>query len=388
MPDHDLFQEAERQLTVCNACRYCEGYCAVFPAMELRRAFTSGDIVYLANLCHDCRACYQACMYAPPHEFAVNIPRVLSQVRLATYQRYTWPGILRRLFRDGALTAAIAAGAVAVVGALVWVLAGPGRLFTAHRGPGAFYEVISYGAMVLPGLVAAAYIAAVWLAGGVRFWEETSDVARQRPSLTVVAAAILDTLTLRWLRGGGAGCAYPVERPSGSRRLLHAFVFYGFLAAVVSTTLAAIYQDLLHLLPPYPLTSAPVVLGSLGGISMIIGTAGLLLLKPGSDQSTAEAGMVALDYAFLIILGLAAVTGMLTLALRSTAAMGTTLTIHLGLVAALYITAPYGKFVHGVYRYLALVRNALEQSRGSHRALFISGSLPPSSPSWQRRRGR
>ena len=66
MPYSDLFQEAERQLVVCNACRYCEGYCAVFPALELRQAFARGDITYLANLCHDCRACYYACMYTPP----------------------------------------------------------------------------------------------------------------------------------------------------------------------------------------------------------------------------------------------------------------------------------------------------------------------------------
>ncbi len=39
------------------------------------------------------------------------------------------------------------------------------------------------------------------------------------------------------------------------------------------------------------------------------------------------------------------------------------LTVHLGLVAALYVTAPYGKFVHFLYRYLALVRNRIEQMR-------------------------
>ena len=31
------FAEADRQLTICNACRYCEGYCAVFPALERQR---------------------------------------------------------------------------------------------------------------------------------------------------------------------------------------------------------------------------------------------------------------------------------------------------------------------------------------------------------------
>ena len=36
---------------------------------------------YLANLCHNCGACLHACQYAPPHEFAVNVPRAMAQVR-------------------------------------------------------------------------------------------------------------------------------------------------------------------------------------------------------------------------------------------------------------------------------------------------------------------
>jgi citrate/tricarballylate utilization protein len=51
------------------------------------------------------------------------------------------------------------------------------------------------------------------------------------------------------------------------------------------------------------------------------------------------------------------------LAFRETSAMGTLLVIHLGLVAGLFITAPYGKFAHVVYRYAALVRYAIEQRR-------------------------
>ncbi len=42
MPAANLLDEVDRQLTVCNACRYCEGYCAVFPAMESRRELREG----------------------------------------------------------------------------------------------------------------------------------------------------------------------------------------------------------------------------------------------------------------------------------------------------------------------------------------------------------
>ena len=39
----DLLQEARRQAEICNACRYCEGYCSVFPALQAERAFSDGD---------------------------------------------------------------------------------------------------------------------------------------------------------------------------------------------------------------------------------------------------------------------------------------------------------------------------------------------------------
>ena len=53
--------EVARLLQICNACRYCEGYCAVFPAMTRRLTFNPADAHYLANLCHNCSACLHAC---------------------------------------------------------------------------------------------------------------------------------------------------------------------------------------------------------------------------------------------------------------------------------------------------------------------------------------
>lgn len=121
----------------------------------------------------------------------------------------------------------------------------------------------------------------------------------------------------------------------------------------------------MHQLPPYPLRSAPVIFGSVGGVLLIIGTAGLLWFKWKSDRAPADARAYGMDYTFLITLGLAALTGMLVLIFRDTAAMGCLLILHLALIAALFITAPYGKFVHFVYRSLALVRYYVEHGRVS-----------------------
>src|ERR1022692_4287672 len=142
MPGDDLVDEASRQLTICNACRYCEGYCPVFPAIEVRREFGKGDVFFLANLCHDCRACYYACMYSPPHEFAINLPQMLSQVRVESYQDWSWPSILGRSFTDWRVGTALVATATSVVAILALLFVGPAKLFAAHHGPGAFYQVI------------------------------------------------------------------------------------------------------------------------------------------------------------------------------------------------------------------------------------------------------
>ena len=91
--------EADRLMTICNACRYCEGLCAVFPAMEMRFTFGDGDLNYLANLCHQCGACYTDCQYSPPHEFNVNVPASLAKLRNDSYAHYAWPRALAERVR-------------------------------------------------------------------------------------------------------------------------------------------------------------------------------------------------------------------------------------------------------------------------------------------------
>src|ERR1700752_1306578 len=109
-----LLAEADRLMTVCNSCRYCEGLCAVFPAMEMRRAFSDGDLNYLANLCHGCGACYTDCQFSPPHEFNVNVPKTLAIARGDSFAAYAWPRALSGLFaRNGVAISVLAAASVA-----------------------------------------------------------------------------------------------------------------------------------------------------------------------------------------------------------------------------------------------------------------------------------
>jgi citrate/tricarballylate utilization protein len=364
MPLPELLKEGERQMAICNACRYCEGYCAVFPAMELRRTLTKADLIYLSNLCFDCRDCYYACQYAPPHEFAVNVPKLMSELRVETYREFSWPAILSGLFKRNLLAVSlITLAALLLILLLVLVWIGPQILFATHLGEGAFYRVVPYVTMIVPPLVIALYGLVVFAIGAVRFWRETEGGLSEVIDLDALRRATQDAFGLAYMKGGGAGCNYPDEHFSQSRRWFHHLVFYGFLLDFASTSVAAFYAHFLGWQAPYPFLSWPVVLGTVGGVGLLIGTSGLLFLKWKSDRNPADERMRRMDVAFLLLLFFTSVTGLLLLALRDTAAMGTLLIIHLGIVAGLFITLPYGKFAHVIYRYAALVRYAIEQRR-------------------------
>ena len=361
-------QEARRAMEVCNACRYCEGFCAVFPAMELRRDFADGDLHYLANLCHSCRGCYYACQYAPPHEFGINVPRVFAEVRAESYAKYAWPDPLARLYRRNGLVMALAS-ALGVGGVLLltMLLQHHDVLFAAHPAvPGrSFYDVIPYGAMV--GVASVTFLFAL-LAMGVgfaRFWSDTGGRAAELTQGRPLLQAFRDAATLRYLGGGGHGCNDRDESFSSQRRWYHHLMAYGFLLCFASTSTATVYDHFLGWPAPYPFWSLPVLLGTVGGFGLVAGTVGLFWLKLAGDHEPQAANLLGADAGLLLLLMLIALTGLLLLSVRTTGAMGVVLAIHLGFILAFFLTMPYSKFVHGLYRTGALIRHAIERP-GAH----------------------
>ena len=349
-------------MTICNACRYCEGFCAVFPAMELRRTFTQQDLKYLANLCHNCRGCYYACQYAPPHPFEVNIPKTLGELRLDTYKEFAWPKALGALLeRNHLWVSAIIGACIALVLFFTLLFQGQKIFWTAFSGPGAFYEIVSYPAMVATASLAGLFALFSLIKGWLNAWKAMGAHPRDLRNPAAHLLAMWDVLRLRYLDGGGEGCNYPDDRFRMIRPYFHHCVFYGFFSCLAATTIAAFYDHFLHQPAPYPLLSWPVFLGTAGGLSMMTGCAGLLWLKTKMDTAPAVGRFLGMDVVFLVSLFLANFTGLMLLIFRETPLMGLLLTVHLGLVLGLFITFPYGKLVHAVYRYSALFRNALEQ---------------------------
>ena len=70
-----------------------------------------------------------------------------------------------------------------------------------------------------------------------------------------------------------------------------------------------------------------------------------------------------MDYAFIVSLFLVSASGLVLLAVRETSLMGITLAIHLGLVYGFFLILPFSKFVHGLYRFAALVASAGETQK-------------------------
>jgi len=354
-----------RQLQICNACRYCEGFCAVFPAMTRRLEFPQADVHFLANLCHNCGACLHACQYAPPHEFAVNVPQAMARVRGRTYAEYAWPAAAGALYRRNGLTLSLAL----VAGIALFLLLAVARNGGLGRVPGAggFYDLFPHNLLVGLFLPVFAFVVLALGLGVRRFWRDVTPVTSGEPVSTPAAAeAAHDVLRLKYLDGGhGEGCHNEDDAWTHARRRAHHLTFYGFMLCFAATSVATLYHYLLGWHAPYDLPSLPKLLGAAGGVSLMAGTVGLWRLHRRRHPLHGDAAQAPMDLAFIALLFLSAASGMALWLTRGTPALALLLCLHLGAVMALFATLPYGKFAHGVFRTAALLRHTVEKRQPS-----------------------
>ena len=353
--------EVARVMQICNACRYCEGFCAVFPAMTRRLEFAQADIHYLSNLCHNCGACLHACQYAPPHEFAVNVPQAMAKVRVQTYADYAWPPALGQLYqRNGLILCVALATGLALF--LVLAIASKGSLWAAVPG-GNFYSIFPHNLMV--SLFAPIFLFAVLALGlGVRrFWKEVSPGTA---TAAAVGEATHDVLRLKYLGGGhGQGCNNADDAFALGRKRFHHLTFYGFMLCFAATSVATLYHYLFGWQAPYGYASLPKILGISGGAALLVGTAGLFWLNLNRHPLQGDAAQKPMDRGFIALLFFTALTGLLLMLWRTSPALPLLLAVHLGVVMALFATLPYGKFAHGIYRSAALLKWAIEKRQPS-----------------------
>ena len=305
--------EVARIMQICNACRYCEGFCAVFPAMTRRLEFTAADTHYLANLCHNCGACLHACQYAPPHEFAINVPKAMATVRGQTYADYAWPPALGKLYQRNGLTLSLALAASLTL-FMVLSLQSNGTLWgpLVQNGQQGFYAIFPHNFMV--SLFAPVFLWAVFALGmGVRkFWVDVTPATSGAPlSSPAAAEAAHDALRLKYLGGGhGDGCNNEDDAFTLARKRMHHLTFYGFMLCFAATSVATLYHYVFGWPAPYDFTSLPKILGTVGGISLALGTLGLWRLNLARDPNHGDVNQRPMDRGFIALLFLTATTGL------------------------------------------------------------------------------
>ncbi|NIZ14464.1 tricarballylate utilization 4Fe-4S protein TcuB [Phaeobacter sp. HF9A] len=350
----DLLQEARRQAEICNACRYCEGYCSVFPALHAERAFSEGDLTQLANLCHNCRGCYYACQYTASHEFELNLPQALANVRQDSWEELAFPRAAGKAFQKNGVLIAVAT----VIGfaLLFWAM----RALASAGGEG-FYAVLSHNAMVaifLPAFLFPLVSIAVSLR---RYWHHV-DAAPFRPAHLV--AALRQAANMKNLKGGhGDGCNFEDEdRFTHARRAVHQAVMYGFLLCFAATSVATVMHYGFGMHAPYGIFSLPKLLGLSGGVLLVVGCFEMIRLKLRSDRALGAAGAFGGEVAFIGLLGFVGLSGLALYALGQTALLPAALAIHLGAVLAFFLLTPFTKMAHGFYRLAALTADAGRRS--------------------------
>ncbi|WP_269844385.1 tricarballylate utilization 4Fe-4S protein TcuB [Polynucleobacter sphagniphilus] len=354
--------ELARELQICNACRYCEGFCAVFPAMTRRLDFSKADVNYLANLCHNCGACYHACQYAPPHEFMVNIPQAMARVRLETYTQYAWPKKLGALYQRNGLFVSLTLAFSLLIFSLAAHVQTSNQM-TSHL-EGNFYAVFPHSVLAIIFGVIFGFVLISLGIGVRRFWK---DISTDRATTEAVIEASTNALTLKYLDGGhGEGCNESDDAFTLMRRRFHHFTFYGFMLCFAATSVATMYHYVLKWDAPYPVLSLPVLLGIAGGIGLLIGPAGLLWLNLRRHDQHGDVRQRPMDWVFITLLFLSGFTGLALLIWRDSPAMVNLLAIHLGVISALFISLPYGKFAHGIFRCAALLKSSIERRQASN----------------------
>jgi citrate/tricarballylate utilization protein len=260
--------------------------------------------------------------------------------------------------RNGLAIAAVTAASVAafILGFALWQ--DPAALFTRD---GHFYRLMPHEAMAgLFGVVFLFAVAALVM-GFWSFWQAIGARSVCAGSGATLWQAGRDAATMRYLDGGGVGCYNEDDRPADNRRLFHHLTFYGFMLCFASTSMATLYHYALGWPAPYGWLSLPKLFGISGGIGLIIGPLGLLRSKLTRDRMLMDPAKFGMDTAFLVMMLLAGLTGLVLMVLRETWAMGVMLAVHLGVVFSLFLTMPYGKFVHGIYRFGALALYAAER---------------------------
>jgi quinone-modifying oxidoreductase subunit QmoC len=362
-------------VTRCYQCATCSSVCELAPAgapFPRRQVLWAqwGLVDRLTAdpgpwLCHQCNDCSVRC----PRDVAPG--DIMAAVRGMIVELLAFPRAFGKLVANARTT-----WPLLVFGPLLfWILllGATGHLVIPAVDPhlGALDGRFHYEALVPHYLIYAVYFTATawvliafWVSGR-RFWRLLGSNAERRGSFVASLVPVLGEIATHQRFS-------KCDRGVPKRHWGHFLLMWGFVGAAVTSGFAVLYLykdtvflSWLHLGYSYPVPLDHWVkwLGNFSAVLLVLG--GILLyanrLSPTTDRLVGAT--TGFDRFFLYtVLGVVA-TGVLTETFRfvavPTVLAAVVYVVHLGIVLTLFLTFPYSKFAHLVYRSLAMVHERM-----------------------------
>ncbi len=299
-------------------------------------------------LCHQCNDCTSRC----PREARPG--DAMQAIRSLMVEEMGAPRLLARLVGRAGATWPLLLGLPVLFWAL-YIQAVNG--FAVPRTPLVYGDVVPVWMIYSVFLPAAAFAVAAAFVGGRRCWSAWGAGATRNGTLLRGLAAVAGEVLWhrRFQRCGAA-------RP---RRLGHLLLVWGFLGALATTSLLGVLMDVFGVKTPLP-PLHPVKI--LGNASAVLLAAGAVWLFANRLSGEAVAGRArAFDWFLLALVALVIASGIGAEALRfdgfpAPVALGAYV-LHLGTVLSLFLTFPFSKFAHALYRTLAMAHERLTAPR-------------------------
>jgi quinone-modifying oxidoreductase subunit QmoC len=344
----------------CYQCATCSSVCELstpeipFPRTQMLLAQwglkdrLSGDPAVW--LCHQCGDCTERCPRdARPGD-------VLQGLRSTVIETLAFPSFAGKLVGNVRKTWPLLLGVPWAFWLVLWAL-GVVQVQASENGLlHAFEDFASHGVIYAVFFPVAGYVTLAAGISGIRFWKKMGEGSSRRGSfLSGLWPVMLDVLGHKSF----GACSKTV-----TRRWAHLALFWGFVGAAVTSGLLvyAIYVQGESM--PLPLLHPFKILGNLSAAALVVGGVLLFTTRFGTYRSLISSS--AIDVFFLSVVGLVILTGVVIEVARFTFPANISAflyTFHLGVVMTLFLTFPYSKFAHMLYRTLALVHQRVIDSQ-------------------------
>ncbi len=355
----ELARRGGSETARCYQCATCSAVCdlatpeTVFPRRQMLWAQWGLVDRLVADpsiwLCHQCNDCTARCPRdARPGD-------TMQAVRSLMVEEVGAPRFMARLVGRAAVTWPILLG----LPVLFWALfIRAVNSFAVPRTPLVYGDLVPVWMIYSVFLPAAALAASAAAVGARRCWSAWGDGATRNGSLLRGLAAV--SADILWHRRfGRCGTARP-------RRVGHLLLLWGFLGALATTTLLGVLMDVFGVKTPLPQLHPVKLLGNVSAVLLAVGA--IWLVANRLRDQLAAGRSVAFDWFLLALLALVILSGigaeLARLALPAPLALAVYV-LHLGTVLSLFLTFPFSKFAHALYRTLAMAHQRLTAQRRS-----------------------